>query len=161
MTAPKDNTFRKTAGQFALCFMTGMYLVFILAVFIPFPKDYFLQALGMALLLAVFSFFNGTILLGAFIAAILGMICAKWFLVIKKRRADLSKKKVKRIKLTFCLGLAALGILLLVPIYHLAGSFNLPREIDYNTDGDGKADLFEYYDKHGQLKQRARESSKK
>ncbi len=181
MTAPKDNVFRRTAGQFALCFLAGMYLVFILAVFIPFPKGYFPQALGTALLLTVFSFFNGTILLGAFIAVILGMICAKWFLVIKKRRADLSEKKAKRIKLTFYFGLAALGILLLVPIYHLAGSFNSPkeyvgwvdtngdgkadkwvhhdkydnlREIDYDTDGDGKADLFEYYDKRGQLKKR-------
>jgi len=188
MTAPKNNTFRRTAGRFALCFMAGMYLVFVLAVFIPFPKGYFPQALGTALLLAVFSFFNGTILLGAAIAVILGMICAKWFLAICRRKTGLSEKKTKRIKLTFCLGLAALGILLLVPIYHLAGSFNSPkeyvgwvdtngdgkadkwvhhdrydnlREIDYDTDGDGKADLFEYYDKHGQLKQRTRESLKK
>jgi len=188
MTAPKDNTFRRTAGRFALCFMAGMYLVFVLAVFIPFPKGYFPQALGTALLLAVFSFFNGTILLGAFIAVILGMICAKWFLAICRRKTGLSEKKTKRIKLTFCLGLAALGILLLVPIYHLAGSFNSPkeqiwevdtdkngktdkwihhdmkynlREIDYDTDGDGKADLFEYYDKRGQLKKRTRESLKK
>jgi hypothetical protein len=168
--------------------MAGMYLVFVLAVFIPFPKGYFPQALGTALLLAVFSLFNGTILLGAFIAVILGMLCAKCFFAIKKRRTDLSEEKAKRVELTFCLGLAALGILLLVPIYHLAGSFNSPKEkiwevdtdgngrtdkwvhndryerlrqIDYDTDGDGKADLFEYYDKRGQLKQRTRESLKK
>ena len=188
MTAPKDNTFRRTAGRFALCFMAGMYLVFVLAVFIPFPKGYFPQALGTALLLAVFSLFNGTILLGAFIAVILGMLCAKWFLAICRRKTGLSEKKTKRIKLTFCLGLAALGILLLVPIYHLAGSMGSLRkqvggvdmngdgkidkwihqdinynllEIDYDTDGDGKADLFEYYNKRGQLKQRTRESLKK
>jgi membrane-bound ClpP family serine protease len=168
--------------------MAGMYLVFVLAVFIPFPRGYFLQALGTALLLAVFSFFNGTILLGAFIAVILGMICAKWFLAICRRKTGLSEKKTKRIKLTFCLGLAALGILLLVPIYHLAGSFNSPkeqiwevdtdgngkadkwvhhdrydnlREIDYDMDGDGKADIFEYYDKRGNLKQRTKENLKK
>ncbi len=188
MTTSKNNAFRRTAAHFALCFIGGMYLVFILAIFIPFPRGYFLQALGTALLLAVFSFFNGTILLGAVIAVILGSLCAKWFLGIQTRRTDLPGKKIKRIKLVFCLGLSALGILLLVPIYHSVGyllnqreqtwevdtdkngktdkwihqdmQYNL-REIDYDTDGDGKADIFEYYDKRGQLKQRTSEPIKR
>jgi len=179
-----DTGFRKTAVQFGLCFLGGMYLVFLLAIFIPFPKGYFLEALGMALLLMLFSFLNGTILLGAVIAFVLGIICAKWFLCIKNRQPALPEKNIRRIKLVFNLGLLVLGILLLVPVYHFVGalrdfgeqvgevdingdgkvdkwihqdmSYNL-REIDYDTDGDGKADVFEYYDKNGKLKQRTKQ----
>lgn len=189
MTTPaKGNDFKKTAFQFALCFLGGMYLVFILAIFIPFPKGYFPEALGMALLLMVFSFLNGTILLGAAAAAILGIICAKWFLNIKNRLPVLPEKNVKRIKLLFCSSLLILGVFSLVPIYHFVGRLTTPKEqiwdvdtdgngrtdkwvhidrfeklceIDYDTDGDGKPDLFEYYDKQGKLKQRTREILKR
>lgn len=187
MTTAVGKDFKKTAFQFALCFLAGMYLVFVLAIFIPFPKGYFLQAVGMALLLAVFSLFNGTILLGAVIAAILGMVCSKWFLSIKNRLPGLAEKKIRRIKLLFYSGLLILGVFLLVPVYHFVGfllsqrvqiwevdtdrngrtdkwiyqdmQYNL-HEIDYDTDGDGKADIFEYYDKRGQLKQRTTERIK-
>jgi len=179
-----DTGFRKTAAQFGLCFLGGMYLVFLLAIFIPFPKGYFLEALGMALLLMFFSFLNGTILLGALIAIVLGIICAKWFLCIKNRQPALPEKNIRRIKFVFNLGLLVLGILLLVPVYHFVGyllnhreqvwevdidrngkidkwvhqdmQYNL-KEIDYDTDGDGKADVFEYYEKNGKLKQRTKQ----
>ena len=179
-----DTGFRKTAAQFGLCFLGGMYLVFLLAIFIPFPKGYFLEALGMALLLMFFSFLNGTILLGALIAIVLGIICAKWFLCIKNRQPALPEKNIRRIKFVFNLGLLVLGILLLVPVYHFVEGLSNPqeyigwvdmngdrkpdkwihhdrydnlREIDYDTDGDGKADVFEYYDKNGKLKQRTKQ----
>ena len=182
-----DTGFRKTAAQFGLCFLGGMYFVFILAIFIPFPKGYFLEALGMALLLLFFSFLNGTILLGAVIAVILGVICAKLFLRIKNRQPPLPERNIRRIKFVFNLGLLALGILLLVPVYHFIGLFSNHREqiwgmdtdgngktdkwvhhdmqynlrkIDYDTDGDGKADVFEYYDKNGKMKQRTTQKLK-
>ena len=183
-----DTGFRKTAVRFGLCFLGGMYLVFLLAIFIPFPKDYFLEALGMALLLMAFSFLNGTILLGAVIAVILGIICAKWFFRIKNRQPALPEKNIRRIKFVFNLGLLALGILLLVPIYHFVGGLTSAKEqvwemdtdgngktdkwvhnnryerlleIDYDTDGDGKADVFEYYDKNGKMKQKTTQKLKK
>jgi membrane-bound ClpP family serine protease len=182
-----DTGFRKTAAQCGVCFLGGMYFVFILAIFIPFPKGYFLEALGMALLLLFFSFLNGTILLGAVIAVILGVICAKLFLRIKNRQPALPERNIRRIKFVFNLGLLALGILLLVPIYHFVEAlrdfgeqvgevdmngdgrvdkwihqdmnYNL-REIDYDIDGDGKADVFEYYDKNGKMKQRTTQKLK-
>lgn len=183
------DSFKKTARQFGLCFLGGMYSVFLLAAFIPFPEGWFPQALGMALMLTVYSFINGTLILGILIAIALGLLGAKLYaLAVAKQGTDLSAAKVKRIRLAFVFSLWISGMLLVIPIFHFTGSLISPKEhvwvvdmnrdgridkwvhndrydrlleIDYDTNNDGKADIFEYYDKNGKLKQRTKEQLKR
>jgi len=173
-----DGGFKKTAVQFGLSFLGGLYSVFISLLMVLPHYDSVAKTWGGIASYFFYTLRNGTAFWGIGLAIVAGIFFGWCYTRAQKKWQGTEAGKLKKLKMLIIVFLWFAGMLSFQPLSRIAREHNLGRlpvvevdenndgktdkwihrdvnqrlvEIDYDRNGDGKADVFEYYGKNGEL----------